>query len=125
SQGQIQTNAALAPSWLGVASFVVAVGLIVFAGAVPSEYEAAERYDYILPVIHHVLALTAKERLVIHRFRRFPTRGYEQLVDYYPPQAKRTRGRTFPLNHGIVAQCFSTHRARAWAIKPGVPFQDA
>jgi len=37
-----------------VAGFVIAVALIVLAGAVPAEYEAATRLEFLLPVIYHV-----------------------------------------------------------------------
>jgi hypothetical protein len=103
-----------------------AVGLIVLAGAVPSEYVAAERLDFILPVIHKVLNLAPEDRLTVHRVRSLPRRGYEQITEYYPPQRKRTRGRTFGLNHGIVAHVLAhPGEPDAWDVPDDQSFEEA
>jgi hypothetical protein len=119
-----QGSATGGPPWQ-VFGFAGAVLLIVLTGAVPSEYEVANRVDFMLPVIYRVLELQDGDRLTVHRLTSFPTKGYEQLTDYYPPQGKHTAGRRFPLSHGIVAQAMLNKHARAWAIKPGVDFGTA
>lgn len=107
-------------------AFLVTVGGIVFAGAVPAEYEAVRRLEYLLPVLFHVLELADGDRATIHRLRRWPTKGYDQLTEYYPPSVKkRARGRHFSMSHGIVAQCFTTHEPQRWSVPNGVSLQDA
>jgi hypothetical protein len=92
------------------------------AGAVPSEFEVASRVEFMLPVIYRVLQLREGDRVAVHRLRSFPTKGYEQLTDYYPRQLRHAAGRKYPLSHGIVAQAMLNKHPRAWAIKPGVEF---
>lgn len=120
-----------------------AVLLMLLAGAVPPEYAAAERFDYLLPVMHHVLGLTKGDRMAVHRLHRFPSLGYEQITDYYDgPPTKRAResqgepddqkplkhsvGRRFSISHGIVAQSLS-HPGHpiAWAVPSDQKFSEA
>ncbi len=115
------------PPFLALAAIAVAMALIVLAGAVPAEYEAAERLDLLLPVIYHVLDLRESDRLTIHRLRTFSSRGYEQITEYYPSPQRHTQGRVFPMSHGIVAQCFSHpgHPVTPWSIPDGQTFEHA
>jgi hypothetical protein len=112
---------------LPLVGFAIAVLLIVLAGAVPAEYEAATRLEWLLQVMHDVLGLGPSERLTVHRLHSFPVRGYEQLTEYHPrPPRKHTQGRTFPLSHGIVAQCFNhPGHPTAWAVPAGQSFEEA
>ena len=103
----------------------VSMGLIVLAGAVPHRYEAAERVATLLPVIHKVLGLQESDRIALHHLRAFPSLRYEQITNYYPAQRNRTRGRTFPLSHGIVAKAFQNIEATHWEIPAGEEFAEA
>lgn len=105
--------------------FGAAVLLIVLAGAVPAEYEVTNRLDFMLPVIFRVLDLQPGDRIAVHRLLRFPTKGYEQLTEYYPRPRKSSVGRRFPMSHGIVARALVNRHPRAWAVPDGMDFREA
>jgi hypothetical protein len=104
--------------WL---AFAVAVALIILTGAIPREYEVADRLDFVLPAIYKVLRLREKDRIVVHRRVSFPTNAYEQLTEYYPKQTRATRGRRFPMSHGIVAKVFKGGPRRPMGLRAAAP----
>jgi hypothetical protein len=103
----------------------LAIAVLLLAGAVPRDYENADQFDLLLPIIHRVLKLAPTDRITVHRIHRLPWRGYEQLTDYYPLGRRHTRGRTFPLSHGIVVQAFTTLEPHHWFVPEDKTFEQA
>ncbi len=105
---------------------VVLVFLIVLSGIVPSRYAAAELLTFMLPAMYKVLELSGDDRITVHHLKSTWWRQtYEQLTEYHPDPKRPTRGRVFPLSHGIVAQCFHNGQPVFWSMPEGKTFEDA
>ena len=94
--------------------------LIALTGAIPDRYGAADLVQFSLPAIFRVLGLNEQtDRIAVHHLRSVRSRQYEQLTDYYPDGGRRTRGRVFSFDQGIVGKAFKNRALRSYVVPSG------
>ena len=105
---------------------MVLIFLIALTGAIPERYGAADLVEFSLPALFRVLELDQQtDRVAVHHLRSGRRREYEQLTDYFPDQHKRTRGRVYSFDQGIVGKVFKNKVMRHYVIPAGMTTPDA